>query len=74
MERTRRAISSRVIRRTDPDDKAEIYHQLGLQLTYAPGSQTIHAEISPTPYALNNDKSPRLQRNRGDLVCVRGGT
>ncbi len=62
------------IRQADPEDKAEIYRQLGLQLTYTPSHQTIHAEITPTPHAPKNDKSPRLQRNHGDLVGVRGGT
>ncbi|QHC24605.1 hypothetical protein [Streptomyces sp. GS7] len=63
-----------VIRQADPEDRAEFYRQLGLQLTYTPGNQTIHAEIAPTPHTPNNDKSPRLQRSRGDLVCVRGET
>ncbi|GGX22709.1 recombinase family protein [Streptomyces noursei] len=63
-----------VIRQADPDDKAEIYRRLGLQLTYTPGQQTIRAKIAPDLHASANDKSLRFQRNRRDLVSVRGGT
>ena len=28
----------------DPADKAEVYRQLGLRLTYHPDTQTVHAE------------------------------
>ncbi|MFJ5591026.1 hypothetical protein ACIQCG_14850 [Streptomyces noursei] len=62
------------IRQADPEDKAEVYHQLGLQLTYTPGHQTIHAEINPTPQTPKNDNSPRFQRNHGELVGIRGGS
>ncbi|GGU74773.1 hypothetical protein GCM10010211_45860 [Streptomyces albospinus] len=37
-----------VIHQADLDDKVEIHHRLGLQLTYTPGHQTIRAEIAPT--------------------------
>ncbi|WP_438490694.1 hypothetical protein [Streptomyces sp. S186] len=37
------------IRQAAPEDKAEIYRQLGLTLTYTPGHHTIHAQITPTP-------------------------
>ncbi|MFI1203418.1 recombinase family protein [Streptomyces sp. NPDC020883] len=62
------------IRQADPEDKAEIYRQLSLTLTYTPGHHTIHAQITPTPDTPQNDKSPQLQRSRGDFVGVRGGT
>jgi hypothetical protein len=44
----------------DPADKAQIYSQLGLALTYDPGSQTIRAEARPLPMYVR--KCPR-----GDL-------
>lgn len=62
-----------VVRQADPEDKAEIYRQLGLQLTYSPGHDTFRAEITPDPHAPDNDKTPRSQRNRRVIVRVRRG-
>jgi site-specific DNA recombinase len=36
---------ARVLRAADPDDKAEIFRQLGLRLTYHPGRQLVQAQI-----------------------------
>lgn len=36
---------ARVIANADPDDKAEVFRQLGLQLTYQPSRQVVEAEI-----------------------------
>ena len=36
-----------VLRRADPADKAEVYRQLGLKLTYEPGPRIITAEAHP---------------------------
>jgi hypothetical protein len=38
-----------VLRRADPADKAEIYTQLGLRLTYEPSDRTIRAETHISP-------------------------
>ena len=35
------------IRTAHPDDKAQVYRQLGLRLTYHPDTQTVHAETNP---------------------------
>lgn len=37
-----------VLREADPDDKAEIYRQLGLKLTYHPDRKTVQAEARPS--------------------------
>ncbi|MGC4821762.1 hypothetical protein [Micromonospora sp. DT63] len=50
-----------VLRDADPADKAEVYRQLGLRLTYHPEAQTVHAEVD-------------LNAHRGAIVCVRGST
>ena len=36
-----------ILRRADPSDKAEVYRQLGIKLTYKPGLRLIQAEASP---------------------------
>ena len=36
---------ARVLHDADPDDKAEIFRQLGLKLTYHPGRQLVEAKI-----------------------------
>ena len=38
---------AQVIRDADPRDKAEIYSQLGLRLTYHPGKRAVLAEARP---------------------------
>lgn len=38
---------ARVVRDADPADKAEIYTQLGLTLTYQPGRRLVEATIQP---------------------------
>ncbi|MEU8419419.1 recombinase family protein [Micromonospora sp. NPDC048835] len=50
-----------VLRDADPTDKAEVYRQLGLRLTYHPEAQTVHAETD-------------LSAHRGPMVRVRGAT
>ncbi|MFE9191039.1 recombinase family protein [Micromonospora sp. NPDC007208] len=50
-----------VLRDADPADKAEVYRQLGLRLTYHPAAQTVHAETD-------------LSAHRGPMGRVRGGT
>ncbi|MEH0985338.1 hypothetical protein [Micromonospora sp. CPCC 205556] len=50
-----------VLRDADLADKAEVYRQLGLRLTYQPETQTVRAAVN-------------LSAHRGVMVCVRGGT
>ncbi|MFF0372102.1 recombinase family protein [Micromonospora sp. NPDC005087] len=50
-----------VLRDADPTDKAEVYQQLGLRLTYQPETQTVRAAVD-------------LSAHRGAMVCVRGAT
>jgi hypothetical protein len=51
-----------VLHEADPADKAEVYRQLGLRLTYEPDTQTVRAEAQLGP------------RYRGVMVRVRGRT
>jgi site-specific DNA recombinase len=37
-----------ILREADPTDKAEVYRQLGIKLTYKPGLRLIQAEASPS--------------------------
>jgi hypothetical protein len=37
-----------ILRQADPDDKAEVYRQLDIKLTYKPGLRLIQAEASPS--------------------------
>jgi hypothetical protein len=39
-----------VLADADPDDKAEIFRQLGLRLTYKPGERLVRATIEPAPH------------------------
>ncbi len=39
-----------VLRDADPDDKAEIFRQLGLKLTYHPGRGLVQAAVEPVQY------------------------
>jgi DNA invertase Pin-like site-specific DNA recombinase len=41
---------TKVLRDAAPDDKSEIYRQLGLKLTYHPGRQLVGAEIAPAQH------------------------
>ncbi|WP_435155490.1 hypothetical protein, partial [Amycolatopsis sacchari] len=46
----------------DPDDKAEVYRQLGLRLTYHPAKRTVRAETNLDPHSWGYGACPR-----GDL-------
>ncbi|WP_328418430.1 zinc ribbon domain-containing protein [Micromonospora sp. NBC_00389] len=50
-----------VLHDADPADKAEVYRQLGLRLTYHPQTQTVHAKAD-------------LSAHRGPMGRVRGAT
>ena len=51
---------ARVLSGADPDDKSEIFRQLGLKLTYYPGRRLVEAQVKPIEY--------------GFFDSVRGGT
>lgn len=51
---------ARVLRDADPEDKGEIFRQLGLKLTYHPGRRLVQAKVRPVQY--------------GFFDSVRGGT
>ena len=39
-----------VLHDADPEDKGEIFRQLGLKLTYHPGRQLVQAKVQPVQY------------------------
>jgi site-specific DNA recombinase len=41
---------AQVLRDADPNDKSEIFRQLGLKLTYHPGRRLVEAKIQPAVY------------------------
>jgi hypothetical protein len=49
------------LREAGPEDKLDVYRNLGLRLTYDPQTQTVRAEID-------------LATHRWDSGCVRGRT
>ena len=51
-----------VLRQADPADKAEVYRQLGIRLTYHPEQRKVRVQAQPTADSY------------GDLGCVRRGT
>ena len=40
----------RVLASADPNDKSEIFRQLGLRPTYHPGRRIVEAKIEPVPH------------------------
>jgi hypothetical protein len=56
----RLADMARILGKADPEDKAEIFRQLNLKLTYHPGRMLVKAEVRPTQF--------------GFFESVRGGT
>ncbi|MBB4934742.1 hypothetical protein F4561_005636 [Lipingzhangella halophila] len=46
----------RVLNEADPNDKAELYQQLGLKLTYEPDEQEVEAEVALSPQLIGNSK------------------
>ncbi|MGI5165677.1 hypothetical protein ACQEU3_15075 [Spirillospora sp. CA-253888] len=56
------------IAKADVEDKNRLYEQLGVRLTYHPGSRKVRAEITLSP-DLSSDQSA----DRGSVVRVRGG-
>jgi site-specific DNA recombinase len=48
-----------VLADADPQDKAEVYRQLGMQLTYEPGKQLVRAEVTLNPHSWGYGQCPR---------------
>ena len=44
---------ARVLMYADPDDKAEIFRQLRLKLTYHPGRQLVKAQIEASQFGIS---------------------
>ena len=44
---------ARVLTGADPNDKSEIFRQLGLKLTYRPGRRIVEAKIEPAPHGFS---------------------
>jgi hypothetical protein len=49
-----------VIADADPDDKARVYQQLGLKLTYQPGKRTTRADVILDPWGYRLCPRPEL--------------
>ena len=49
-----------ILRQADPTDKAEVYRQLGIKLTYKPGLRLIQAEASPNGSCTKVCPTPEL--------------
>jgi site-specific DNA recombinase len=45
---------ARVLHEADPEDKGEIFRQLGLKLTYHPGRRLVQAEVQPVQYGFSD--------------------
>jgi len=60
-----------VLRQADPADKAEVYRQLGIKLTYKPGLHLIQAEASPSGSRTKVCPEPELNLNY--MVRLREG-
>lgn len=63
-----------ILRQADPADKAEIYRQLGIKLTYKPGLRLIQAEASPsgscTKMCPEADLNPYYMPRLGDDLLM----
>jgi hypothetical protein len=49
-----------VIADADPNDKARVYQELGLKLTYQPGKRTTRAEVVLDPWGCRLCPRPEL--------------
>jgi hypothetical protein len=67
---TLRDLMSVLVAAADPADKAPIYSQLGLVLTYDPGSQTVRAESRSLPMYVR--KCPRTESPGTYMTATRG--
>jgi hypothetical protein len=64
---TKVADIARVLADADPADKAEIFRQLGLKLTYHPGRRVVEAEIDSAPCGF-------FESVRGGIGTIRART
>jgi site-specific DNA recombinase len=61
-----------VIADADPDDKAQVYQQLGLKLTYQPGKRTTRAEMILDPWGYRLCPRGDLNPHGGEISRCRG--
>jgi site-specific DNA recombinase len=59
-----------ILRDAKPEDRQNVYRQLGIRLTYHPAKQEIRVEVTLHPDQLSTDKD----HYPGVTVGVRGGT
>ena len=57
-----------VLAKAAPHDKAQLYSQLGLHLTYEPGKRLIRAETCLNPHSWGYGSCPRGDLNPHPLV------
>jgi len=60
-----------VLADAEPEDKADVYQNLGLKLTYDPAKQLVRAEAQLDPHKLGirsvgRSRDPLTSRNRAD--------
>lgn len=60
-----------VVRQADPRDKAELYAQLDLKLTYRPQEQTVRAEARFDPHSSENGLCPRTDLDLFYMITTR---
>jgi hypothetical protein len=58
-----------VLKEADPMDKAEIYQQLGLTLTYQPANKLVTAQAKPDPI-MYVGTCPRTDRYRNPTITT----
>lgn len=67
---------ARVLQDADPEDKGEIFRQLGLKLTYHPGRRLVQATVQPAGYWFSmvsegraHPKKPIWRRTSDQRAC-----
>ena len=63
---------ARVLQDTDPDDRAHVFRQLGLKLTYHPGRQLVQAQTEALQHWYS-DSVRGGTRSRAQVVHHRNG-
>lgn len=63
---------ARVLARADPNDKSEIFRQLGLRLTYNPGRRLVEAKIEPYLWVFRWCPRGDLNPWNGEISLITG--
>jgi hypothetical protein len=67
----RQRMTEAVLRHADPNDKSEIFRQLGLKLTYHPGRRLVEAKIQPAEYGFfDSARGPRPRIGHGREIAL----